>query len=337
MRTRARTFGEWTMTSKRYVLLLVMLQLLAAPLAFADWHRQDQAIMGTSVVAEVWHPDAQEAEALLEVVMAEMRRIEQAYSPYIESSELSALNRQAAIRPVHVSDEMWTLLDASRQISELSQGAFDITYASAGKLYDYRQGDRPAGAELSSALDAINYRHVVLMRGNRVRYSHPGVSIDLGGIAKGYAVDRCVELLRAKGVTQGMVAAGGDSRIIGNRRGRPWTVGVQDPRNNKEMIALLPLEDTAVSTSGDYERYFEEDGVRYHHIINPSSGDSARDVRSVTILGPQGLYTDGLSTAVFVLGLKQGLALIDRLSGIDAVVVDGSGNLRYSADIDPLR
>ena len=113
-------------------------------------------------------------------------------------------------------------------------------------------------------------------------------------------------------------------------------MGVQNPRDDQEMIALLPLEDTAVSTSGDYERYFEEDGVRYHHIINPASGDSARDVRSVTILGPEGLFTDALSTAVFVLGLEQGLGLIDRLPGIDAVVVDGSGNLRYSADINPL-
>ena len=315
--------------------VLTLLFLIAAP-SFADWHRDDQAIMGTSVVAEIWHEDAEEAQALLALVMAEMQRIEQAYSPYIEDSDLSRLNQRAAAGPVSVTDEMWTLLNASQRISELSKGAFDITYASAGKLYNYREGDRPAGAELSAALDAINYKHVVLMRGKRVRYSHPGVSIDLGGIAKGYAVDRCVELLRAKGVTQGMVAAGGDSRIIGDRLGRPWTVDVQNPRDDKEMIALLPLEDTAVSTSGDYERYFEEDGVRYHHIINPSSGDSARDVRSVTILGPEGLYTDALSTAVFVLGLEKGLELIDGLPGIDAVVVDGAGRLRYSADIDPL-
>ena len=170
-----------------------------------------------------------------------------------------------------------------------------------------------------------------------MRYSHPGVSIDLGGIAKGYAVDRCVEMLRGAGITQGMVAAGGDSRIIGDRLGRPWTVGVQDPREKTQMIALLPLVDTAVSTSGDYERYFEEEGVRYHHIINPGSGDSARDVRSVTILGPEGLFTDALSTAVFVLGREEGLTLIDTLPGVDAVVVDGAGELRYSADIDPLR
>jgi len=316
---------------------VLLLQFGFAAGSLADWHQDDQSIMGTSIVAEVWHDDAQHAEALLAAVMAEMRRIEQTYSPYIESSELSQLNRRAAKDAVPVSAEMWRLLNASRRVSELSNGAFDITYASAGKLYDYRTGDRPASAELGSAIEAINYEHVVLLPDQSVRFSHPGVSIDLGGIAKGYAVDRCVELLRSKGITQGMVAAGGDSRIIGDRLGRPWTVGVQNPRDNKKMIALLPLEDTAVSTSGDYERYFEEDGVRYHHIINPVSGDSARDVRSVTILGPEGLFTDALSTAVFVLGLEEGLELIDRLPGVDAVVVDGGGGLRYSADIDPLR
>ena len=318
---------------------LSVLLLLLCPVepALAQWHRSDQAIMGTSVTAEVWHEDAQQAADLLELVMTEMRRVEQAFSPYIEDSELSKLNRTAAVRPMRVSAELWTLLQASRRVSELSGGAFDITYASAGRLYDYRQGERPQGATLGSALEAIDFRHVVLMRGKRVRYSHPGVYIDLGGIAKGYAVDRCVELLRNEGVTQGMVAAGGDSRILGDRLGRPWTVGVQNPRDKDQMIALLPLVDTAVSTSGDYERFFEEDGVRYHHIIDPDSGDSARDVRSVTILGPEGLFTDALSTAVFVLGLNKGLMLIDSLPGIDAVVVDGSGRLHYSQDIDPLR
>lgn len=320
-----------------WVLCVVVLQMLLAQIAFADWHRDDQAIMGTSVTAEVWHDDAVQAAELLALVMREMRRIDATFSPYIEDSELSIMNRTAALRPVRVSDEMWQLLQASRRVSEMSRGAFDVTYASAGKLYDYRDGKRPQTAELANAVEAINYRHVELLRGQRVRFSHPGVYVDLGGIAKGHAVDRAVALLRKRGVTQGMVAAGGDSRILGDRLGRPWTVGVQNPRDASKMIALLPLADTAVSTSGDYERYFEEDGVRYHHIINPTSGDSAREVRSVTILGPEGILTDALSTAVFVLGLTDGLALIDELPGIDAVVVDGLGRLRYSADIDPLR
>ena len=324
--------GRWL----GWALCLLLLQGLLAQLAFADWHRADEPIMGTQITAELWHDDPQIAQELLADVMSEMRRIESAYSPYIEDSELSRLNRLAARRPVRVTKELWQLLRAARRVSELSEGAFDITYASAGRLYDYRAGQRPVGETLEVALEAINYRHVVLSRRQRVRFAHPGVYIDLGGIAKGYAVDRCIELLRAHGIKQGMVAAGGDSRIIGDRNGRPWTVGVQDPRDATRMVALLPLADTAVSTSGDYERFFVEDGTRFHHIIDPTDGDSAREMRSVTILGDEGVFTDALSTAVFVLGLDAGLALINRLPGVDAVVVDGAGKLHYSADIDPL-
>lgn len=331
--SRAGRLGRWL----GFTLCLLIVQGMLAQAAFGAWYKDEQAIMGTSVSAEIWHDGADEAAELLAAVMTEMRRIEGAYSPYIESSELSKLNRTAARRPVKVSKEMWTLLRASQRVSALSNGAFDITYASAGRLYDYREGNRPDTSALASAVAAINYKHVVLSRGRRVRFAHPGVYVDLGGIAKGYAVDRCVELLRKRGVSQGMVAAGGDSRILGDRMGRPWTVGVQNPRDREKMIALLPLIDTAVSTSGDYERYFEEDGVRYHHIIDPGDGDSARELRSVTILGPDGLFTDALSTAVFVLGAEKGLALIDGLPGVDAVIVNGAGQLRYSAELDPLR
>lgn len=320
-----------------FTICLLIIQGVLAQAAFGDWHRDEQAIMGTSVSAEIWHEDSAIAAELLASVMAEMRRIEAAYSPYLENSELSRLNQRAARRPVKVSKEMWRLLKASQRVSHLSGGAFDITYASAGRLYDYREGERPDGNTLAAAVAAINYKHVVLSRGRRVRFAHPGVYVDLGGIAKGYAVDQAVALLRSRGVTQGMVAAGGDSRILGDRMGRPWTVGVQNPRDRTKMIALLPLIDTAVSTSGDYERYFEEEGVRYHHIIDPGNGDSARELRSVTILGPEGLFTDALSTAVFVLGLDQGLAMIDELPGIDAVIVNGAGELKYSAELDPLR
>jgi len=320
-----------------FTLCLLLISAVFAQSAFGAWHSDEQAIMGTSVNAEIWHDDPVEAAELLAAVMNEMRRIEAAYSPYIETSELSRLNRRAARRPVKVSREMWRLLQASQRVSELSGGAFDITYASAGRLYDYRAGERPDRSELVAAVDAISYKHVVMSRGRRVRFAHPGVYVDLGGIAKGYAVDQAVALLRARGVNQGMVAAGGDSRILGDRMGRPWTVGVQDPRDPTEMVALLPLIDTAVSTSGDYERYFEEAGVRYHHIIDPGNGDSARELRSVTILGPEGLFTDALSTAVFVLGLERGLELIDELPGVDAVIVNGRGELRYSAELDPLR
>ena len=181
---------------------------------------------------------------------------------------------------------------------------------------------------LRAALDAIDYRYIRIdWASGTVRFDHPGVYVDLGGIAKGHAVDRAIAILQARGITDAMVAAGGDSRIIGDRRGQPWTVGVKDPRKQDTMAVLLPLTDTAVSTSGDYERYFERDGVRYHHILNPATGESASAVQSVTILGPETTFTDALSTSVFVLGPAEGMELVNRLPGIDAIIIDGTGRV----------
>ena len=158
--------------------------------------------------------------------------------------------------------------------------------------------------------------------------------IDLGGIAKGYAVDNCIAILQGLGIRNALVTAGGDSRLIGDRWGRPWTIGIRDPRRENGVIALLPLVDVAVSTSGDYERYFEENGIRYHHIIDPKSGDSARELQSVTIIGPDATTTDALSTSVFVLGLAKGLELVNRLPNIDAILVDSAGSMHYSEGLE---
>lgn len=294
--------------------------------------------MGTRVHVEFFLPDAQAAQRLLEEVMAEMRRIDRTFSPYVENSELSKINRLAAKGWQSVSDEFMSLLVKSAQVSELSQGAFDITYASVGRYYDYRQGKVPDNTTVETAVKAINYRYVELApERNQVRFAHPLVYIDLGGIAKGHAVDRGVKILQAAGVEQASVAAGGDSRIIGDRGGKPWTVGIQHPRDKDQMSALLPLIDTAVSTSGDYERFFEKDGVRYHHILDPATGRSAQGSWSVTILGPETTLTDALSTSVFVLGPKRGMALINRLPGIDAIIVDPDGQLLFSDDLSELQ
>lgn len=318
-------------------LLAAALLMLLGQGAAADWYDETQAIMGTRVRAEIWHTDPAAAAAALAAVMAEMHRIDAAFSPYKEDSELSRVNRQAARGWTTVSGELFELLTRSRRMSELTGGAFDVTYASVGRYYDYRAGRRPDDEHIRQALEAIDYRYVELdPDGRRVRYAHPEVYVDLGGIAKGYAVDRAIALLREAGVGQASVSAGGDSYILGDRRGEPWTVGIRDPRNEEGMVAVLPLLDTAVSTSGDYERFFEQDGVRYHHILDPATGRSARGSWSVTILGPDTTFTDALSTSVFVLGPERGLALIDRLPGIDAIIIDAEGRLRYSAELESL-
>lgn len=291
--------------------------------------------MGTRVQVEIAHTDEARARAIIDQVMAEMHRVDHAFSPYKDTSEISKVNREAGSGWVSISDEMLDLLTKSRQISELTEGAFDITYASIGRYYDYREGQAPDDETVAKAIHAIDYQHIEL-QGNRVRFKHPAVYIDLGGIAKGHAVDRGYAILLANGITEGSVAAGGDSRILGDRLGKPWNVGVQHPRDPDKMAVLLPLIDTAVSTSGDYERYFERDGVRYHHILDPNTGRSAEGSWSVTILGPETTFTDGLSTSVFVLGPEKGMALVNRLPGIDAIIIDPEGKMTYSDElIDP--
>ena len=218
----------------------------------------------------------------------------------------------------------------------MSDGAFDVTYASVGYLYDYRARQRPSDEQVAAALPAVDYRQVQVDRErNTIRFLRDGLRIDLGGIAKGYAVDRSIDQLRKLGIEHAMVNAGGDTRLIGDRRGKPWIVGVRDPRNEGKMVTRLPLENEAISTSGDYERYFEEDGVRYHHILVPGTGDVARAVRSATIIGPDATLTDGLSTTVFVLGVERGMALVSRLPGVEAIIVDKDGRIFYSDGLAP--
>ena len=298
------------------------------------WYAGDAAIMGTAIRVELWSDDAGRAAKAIDAVMDEMHRIDASMSPYKDASELSRVNRDAAREPVEVSQELFDLIERSIAFSELSGGAFDITYASAGRLYDYRRRVRPSEAQLEAARQAIGYRHLQLDRAHRtVRFAREGVRIDLGGFAKGHAVDNGAAILARHGVRHAAVAAGGDSRMLGDRRGRPWTVGVRDPRRDGEVVALLPLEDTAVSTSGDYERYFDDGDERCHHLIDPRTGRSPHAVHSVTVIAPDGLTSEALSKTVFVLGVEQGMPIVESLPGVDAVVVDADGRLHYSAGL----
>jgi thiamine biosynthesis lipoprotein len=218
----------------------------------------------------------------------------------------------------------------------MSGGAFDITYASVGYLYDYREHKHPTEAQIQAALPAVNWRHVVVDPvASTVRFLKPGVRIDLGGIAKGHAVDSSIAILKARGITNATVTAGGDSRILGDRRGRPWVVGIRHPDDRSRVIARIPLEDSAISTSGDYERFFDEGGVRYHHIIDPKTGKSPHGVRSVTVIAPTSTFAEGLTKSVFILGPDRGIALVEAQADADAVVVTAEGKVLYSKGLEP--
>jgi thiamine biosynthesis lipoprotein len=314
----------------------VTLLMLLPAAARAEWQLREAAIMGTRIEVEVWHEDAAAAAAAIDAVIAEMHRIDALMSHYKPDSQLSRVNRDAAAGPVAVDPELAALVERALGFSGMTAGAFDISYASVGYLYDYREHRRPDEAGIRAALPAVDWRQVIVDReASTIRFGRPGMRIDLGGIAKGYAVDRGIAILRRHGIANGSVTAGGDSRILGDRRGRPWVVGIRHPDDRERIIARIPLEDAAISTSGDYERYFDEDGVRYHHIINPATGRSATGVRSVTVIGPEAVLTDGLSTGLFVLGPERGLALVDARDDVDAVIVRDDGRVLYSKGLAP--
>jgi thiamine biosynthesis lipoprotein len=302
--------------------------------AGAEWHATAADLMGTRVSVELWHADPLQAARLLEQVMAEYRRIDRAMSTYRDDSEISRVNAGAGAQAIAISDELYRLLDTALALSRASGGAFDISYDSVGYLYDFRQRQRPDADAIAAVLAAIDYRRIELDPGARsIHFAAPGMRINLGGIAKGYAVERAAALLRVAGIEHALLNAGGDTRVLGDRRGEPWIVGISHPRLDDAVATRLPLVDEAISTSGDYERFFEEDGRRYHHILNPATGEPTETVLSASVIGPDATLTDGLATTVFVLGTEAGLALIERYPDYEAIIVEPSGRLAFSSGL----
>jgi thiamine biosynthesis lipoprotein len=287
--------------------------------------------MGTRVSVELWADDEARGRELVAEVMREYHRIDDGMSTYKPDSEMSRVNAHAAAAPMAISEELFGLVERSLELSVASGGAFDITYESVGYLYDFRARQRPTERQIEERLGAVDYRHVVLDRVRRtIFFDSAGVRINLGGIAKGYVVERAAAMLRQRGVEHALLNAGGDTRVIGDRRGQPWIVGIRHPRVADEVVTRLPLVDEAISTSGDYERYFEENGRRYHHIINPATGRPTEGILTVTVIGPDGTLTDGLDTAIFVLGAEKGLELIESYPDYETIIVDATGKVFYS-------
>jgi FAD:protein FMN transferase len=300
--------------------------------AQAGWVQREESVMGTAIRVELWAPSRSLGEAAAAAVMAEMHRIDRLMSPHKPASELSRINRDAGRQAVPLSGEMATLLARALDFSRLTEGAFDITFAAAGRLYDYRAGVRPDAAALEQARASIGWQQLHLDRTARtLRFGRPGMCIDLGGIAKGHAVDNAAVLLAERGIRHAYVSAGGDSRVIGDRRGRPWSVAIRHPRRAGEAAAVLPLVDVSISTSGDYERFFDDGVERVHHLIDPATGTSPHHVHSATVLADDGVTSEALSKALFVLGPERGLALLAQVPGTDAVIVDAQGRLHWSA------
>lgn len=317
------------------LLLGLTLAAVATPVR-AAWHSDARAIMGTRVSVELWDEDEAAGAEAMQAVFAELERIDREMSTFKDDSRISLINREAAERPVPAGKELYDLIVRSLDVSVLTRGAFDITFDSVGHHYDFRAHLRPDAATTARETKLIDYRLVQTNESDHsIRFLREGVRINLGGIAKGYAVERGAQILVERGVRHAIVTAGGDTRLVGDRRGKPWIVGIQHPRHEDEVALRLPLENEAISTSGDYERFFVENGKRYHHIISPSTGEPATGVHSVTIVGPDAVMTDALSTSVFIMGVDQGLRLIATLPDYEGIVIDADGRIFYSDGLTP--
>ncbi|MEM7564062.1 MAG: FAD:protein FMN transferase [Pseudomonadota bacterium] len=329
-----QTGNQDALLRRIYGAALILLSLLYTLPAQAQWHRQHWDMMGTRISVELWHPDLEQSTQCSLQIESEMQRLDARLSSYRDSSELSYINKNAAVKTVTISEEMQHLIDRSIFFSEVSKGVFDITYASIGYAYDYRNAKQPDNETVAATLDSIDYRHIQ-REGDNIRFRNSGVRINLGGIAKGYAVDQAIEIIEKCGISKAMISAGGDSRILGDRGGRPWIIGIQHPRNPDQVALRLPLSNTAVSTSGDYQRFFIDQGDRIHHIINPQTGRSAKGSWSATVTGPDAMTTDALSTTIFIMGAENGIEFVERLEGIDAILIDSNGKVHYSSGFQP--
>ena len=243
------------------------------------------------------------------------------------------------MHPVPVSAEVREVLAVARQVSEWTDGRFDVTFGALSGLwkFDYqdKDGTVPARADVLARLPLINYRDVELdERAGTAYLKRQGMRVNLGGIGKGYAVDRAVGILRARGFTDFMVQAGGDLYVAGRRGDRPWRLGIRDPRGPADRsFAALDLTDGTFSTSGDYERFFIKDGRRYHHILDLSVGEPARGCRSVTLVTEQAVIADALAKGVFILGPDAGMALIERLPKVEGVIVSAKNEVLISSGL----
>jgi FAD:protein FMN transferase len=309
-----------------------------APAASARLVERASAAMGSDLRLTVYTADEPAAGRAFDQLFQEFERLDALMSVWRQGSDVLRINAAAGERAVQVSSEVRDALKTARQISEWTAGKFDVTFGALSDIWKFDQDQDnsiPAPAAIRARLPLIDYRQIEIDdRAGTAFLRRKGMRIHLGGIGKGYAVERAVGILRRAGLNDFLLQAGGDLYAGGLRRGRPWRLGINDPRGPAgRSFATLDLSDGTFSTSGDYARAFVKDGVRYHHILDPATGQPARGCRSVTIVANSPLVADGLSTGVFILGPEQGMALIERLPDVEGVIVTAKNEVLVSSGL----
>lgn len=307
-------------------------------------YSRESFAMSTLISIKVFASDAQLGQKALEQAFAEFNRIEKLTDKFAarnladpEISDVYRINQNAGLKPIQVSEDTLAMLEKSNYFAGLSDGAFDVTVGPIMDLWGFGQTryQVPADVELQTRLAWVGYRQIVIDKLHKTVFlPEKGMEIDLGGIAKGYATDRAVQKLRQIGIESALINAGGNIYALGSKPdGSPWLTGIQDPRDENKIIAILKVSDVAVVTSGDYERYFIQDGIRYHHILNPATGKPAPETMSTTVIAPSATDADVLSTTLFVLGPGPGGKFIRQFSNVNAVFIDHQREITFSPEL----
>lgn len=293
--------------------------------------------MGSAFVLIATNENEATAWEAVAAAEKEIRRIEAMISSWQEDSYTSEINRQAGIRSVYVPEELFQLITRAQKVSELTQGAFSLAFGSAYHLYDFKKEEFtfPSDSIIERNVQLTDYRNIKLNPNNQtIMLQYPGMKIGFGAIGKGYAADKAKAIMLELGIQAGCINAGGDLTTWGSRPdGSDWIIGISDPKNQNDIVAYVPTKNKAIVTSGDYEKYFLYKGERYSHIIDPRNCRPVREISSATVICPSAELADALATAVCVLGKKDGLALINKLNRIEAIIIDQHGNKLASENI----
>ncbi len=304
-------------------------------------YRFNRLLMNTDVSLVFYTDEGRaRAEEISAGVFHEMQILETQLSRGLKGNAVMDTNFAAGINPVKITTRAFEVMERGIYYGDISDGAFDITIAPLMDAWGFfnRNFRMPPAEDINAALELVDYRRLSLDAAEQEAFlPREGMAIDLGGIAKGYIVDRGIEILQEEGIEHAFLNAGGDIRVLGGKPGdEPWRIGIQHPRTEvpvQKLMAVITLEDSAVVTSGDYERYFEEDGSMFHHILDPRTGYPARKLTSVTIVASDATTADALSTAVFVMGPDKGMELVESLEKVEAVLITNDLDIFYSSGL----
>jgi thiamine biosynthesis lipoprotein len=296
----------------------------------------ERQLMGTLFRIDVIVEDEAEGRSSIEAAFGEVERVEGLLSNWDEKSHISELNRAAGIQPVVVGHELMAVLQRAHDVARLTRGAFDITFASCGGLWSIREQRIPSDEELSACLAHVDYRKVALdHHQSAVFISDPDTRLGIAGLAKGYRVDRAADVLDRHGITDYVVNGGGDMRVSTGSSETRWPIKVAHPRRDTPL-GTVEIVSGAIATSGDYEWFFEQGGVRYHHILDPSTGHPARRSTSATVIAPSAVDADALATGLFVMGPEKGLELAERLPGVEALLITPDLSVHTTSGFPPM-